>query len=69
MSFFLFEVSHKCRGLWRECVTNMQDGIKTCDQYDSILADHPRESCLVLGREGASAQQGEGLVRKPLWRH
>ncbi|XP_019367126.1 PREDICTED: claudin-16-like [Gavialis gangeticus] len=35
------EVSHKCRGLWRECVTNMQDGIKTCDQYDSILADHP----------------------------
>ncbi|XP_025906856.1 claudin-16-like [Nothoprocta perdicaria] len=35
------EVSHKCRGLWRECVTNMQDGVKTCDQYDSILADHP----------------------------
>nr|XP_005514575.1 claudin-16 [Columba livia] len=35
------EVSHKCRGLWRECVTNMQDGVRTCDQYDSILADHP----------------------------
>ncbi|XP_066493826.1 claudin-16-like [Tiliqua scincoides] len=35
------EVSHKCRGLWRECVTNIQDGIKTCDQYDSILAEHP----------------------------
>ncbi|XP_039558283.1 claudin-16-like isoform X2 [Passer montanus] len=35
------EISHKCRGLWRECVTNMQDGVRTCDQYDSILADHP----------------------------
>ncbi|XP_063797730.1 claudin-16-like [Pseudophryne corroboree] len=35
------EVSQKCRGLWWECVTNTQDGIKTCDQYDSILADHP----------------------------
>ncbi|GAB0198657.1 claudin-16 [Grus japonensis] len=35
------QVSHKCRGLWRECVTNMQDGVRTCDQYDSILADHP----------------------------
>ncbi|XP_067422770.1 claudin-16-like [Emydura macquarii macquarii] len=35
------EVSRKCRGLWRECVTNVQDGIRTCDQYDSILADHP----------------------------
>eukprot|EP00076_Gallus_gallus_P032925 XP_024998463.1 claudin-16-like [Gallus gallus] len=35
------EVSHKCRGLWRECVTNTQDGVRTCDQYDSILADHP----------------------------
>ncbi|NWW11165.1 CLD16 protein, partial [Oreocharis arfaki] len=35
------EVSHRCRGLWRECVTNMQDGVRTCDQYDSILADHP----------------------------
>lgn len=37
------EVSHKCRGLWRECVTNMQDGVRTCDQYDSILAGHPGE--------------------------
>ncbi|KAJ7427374.1 Claudin-16 [Willisornis vidua] len=36
-----FKVSHKCRGLWRECVINMQDGVRTCDQYDSILADHP----------------------------
>uniref|UniRef100_A0A8C8S8Y0 Claudin n=1 Tax=Pelusios castaneus TaxID=367368 RepID=A0A8C8S8Y0_9SAUR len=35
------EVSLKCRGLWRECVTNVQDGIRTCDQYDSILAAHP----------------------------
>uniref|UniRef100_A0A670ZMR7 Claudin n=1 Tax=Pseudonaja textilis TaxID=8673 RepID=A0A670ZMR7_PSETE len=35
------EVSHKCQGLWRKCVTNVQDGIKTCDQYDSILAEHP----------------------------
>uniref|UniRef100_A0ABM5ENZ8 Claudin n=1 Tax=Pogona vitticeps TaxID=103695 RepID=A0ABM5ENZ8_9SAUR len=35
------EVSHRCRGLWRECVTNMQDGVKTCDQYDSILGEHP----------------------------
>ncbi|NXX86880.1 CLD16 protein, partial [Urocolius indicus] len=35
------EISQKCRGLWRECVTNMQDGVRTCDQYDSILADHP----------------------------
>ncbi|XP_061235562.1 claudin-16-like [Neopsephotus bourkii] len=35
------KVSHRCRGLWRECVTNMQDGVRTCDQYDSILADHP----------------------------
>ncbi|XP_041346184.1 claudin-16-like [Pyrgilauda ruficollis] len=37
----ILKVSHKCRGLWRECVTNMQDGVRTCDQYDSILADHP----------------------------
>lgn len=21
----------------------MQDGVRTCDQYDSILADHPGE--------------------------
>ncbi|XP_077167277.1 claudin-16-like [Paroedura picta] len=35
------EVSHKCRGLWRECVSNLKDGIKTCDPYDSILAEHP----------------------------
>lgn len=41
--FSSIQVSHKCRGLWRECVTNMQDGVRTCDQYDSILADHPGE--------------------------
>uniref|UniRef100_A0A663ES10 Claudin n=1 Tax=Aquila chrysaetos chrysaetos TaxID=223781 RepID=A0A663ES10_AQUCH len=41
------EVSHKCRGLWRECVTNMQDGVRTCDQYDSILADHPGKLIVV----------------------
>ncbi|MGH0126946.1 UNVERIFIED_CONTAM: hypothetical protein FKN15_030003 [Acipenser sinensis] len=35
------EVSQKCRGLWWECVTNTQDGIRTCDQYDTILAEHP----------------------------
>nr|XP_056721514.1 claudin-16-like [Euleptes europaea] len=35
------EVSHKCRGLWRECVSNLKDGIRTCDLYDSILAEHP----------------------------
>ncbi|XP_072101071.1 claudin-16-like isoform X2 [Mobula birostris] len=35
------EVSQKCRGLWWECVTNSMDGIRTCDQYDSILAEHP----------------------------
>ncbi|XP_038605565.1 claudin-16 [Tachyglossus aculeatus] len=35
------EVSSKCRGLWWECVTNAFDGIRTCDEYDSILAEHP----------------------------
>ncbi|XP_004038256.5 claudin-16 [Gorilla gorilla gorilla] len=35
------EVSTKCRGLWWECVTNAFDGIRTCDEYDSILAEHP----------------------------
>uniref|UniRef100_A0A2I3RQM3 Claudin n=1 Tax=Pan troglodytes TaxID=9598 RepID=A0A2I3RQM3_PANTR len=35
------EVSTKCRGLWWECVTNALDGIRTCDEYDSILAEHP----------------------------
>ncbi|XP_061074704.1 claudin-16-like [Conger conger] len=37
------EVSQKCRGLWWECVTNTQDGIRTCDQYqyETILAEHP----------------------------
>uniref|UniRef100_F6YGY3 Claudin n=1 Tax=Ornithorhynchus anatinus TaxID=9258 RepID=F6YGY3_ORNAN len=40
------EVSHKCRGLWRECVTNVLDGIRTCDQYGSILARHPRRVVL-----------------------
>uniref|UniRef100_A0A8C6RZ52 Claudin-16 n=1 Tax=Nannospalax galili TaxID=1026970 RepID=A0A8C6RZ52_NANGA len=35
------EVSSKCRGLWWECVTNAFDGIRTCDDYDSIYAEHP----------------------------
>ncbi|XP_024412031.2 LOW QUALITY PROTEIN: claudin-16 [Desmodus rotundus] len=35
------EVSTKCRGLWWECVTNAFDGIRTCDEYDSIFAEHP----------------------------
>ncbi|XP_054857758.1 claudin-16-like [Eublepharis macularius] len=35
------EVSHRCRGLWRECISNLKDGIRTCDLYDSILAEHP----------------------------
>uniref|UniRef100_A0A8D2MEG5 Claudin-16 n=1 Tax=Zonotrichia albicollis TaxID=44394 RepID=A0A8D2MEG5_ZONAL len=34
------EVSTKCRGLWWECVTNVFDGIQTCDEYDSIYAEH-----------------------------
>uniref|UniRef100_A0A4W2GZ78 Claudin 16 n=2 Tax=Bos indicus x Bos taurus TaxID=30522 RepID=A0A4W2GZ78_BOBOX len=34
------QVSTKCRGLWWECVTNAFDGIRTCDEYDSILAEH-----------------------------
>ncbi|KAF5922257.1 hypothetical protein HPG69_007145 [Diceros bicornis minor] len=33
-------VSTKCRGLWWECVTNAFDGIRTCEDYDSILAEH-----------------------------
>uniref|UniRef100_A0A6J0UNG1 Claudin n=1 Tax=Pogona vitticeps TaxID=103695 RepID=A0A6J0UNG1_9SAUR len=35
------ELSATCRGLWWECVTNAFDGITTCDEYDSILAEHP----------------------------
>ncbi|XP_013054620.1 claudin-16 [Anser cygnoides] len=42
------EVSTKCRGLWWECVTNVFDGIQTCDEYDSIFAEHPVK--LVLTR-------------------
>ncbi|CAM9144448.1 claudin-16 [Lampetra fluviatilis] len=42
------EVSQKCRGLWWECVTNAFDGIRTCDQFDSILAEHPLK--IVLSR-------------------
>ncbi|XP_004640964.1 claudin-16 [Octodon degus] len=42
------EVSTKCRGLWWECVTNSFDGIRTCDDYDSIYAEHPLK--LVLTR-------------------
>uniref|UniRef100_A0A8C9UY87 Claudin n=2 Tax=Scleropages formosus TaxID=113540 RepID=A0A8C9UY87_SCLFO len=43
-----WEVSQKCRGLWWECVTNTQDGIRTCDQYETILAEHPLK--IVLSR-------------------
>ncbi|KAK9401537.1 claudin-16 [Crotalus adamanteus] len=48
-------MSATCRGLWWECVTNAFDGITTCDEYDSIFADHPgRRTCaevkLVLTR-------------------
>ncbi|XP_042195100.1 claudin-16-like [Callorhinchus milii] len=42
------EVSQKCRGLWWECVTSTTDGIRTCDNHDSILAEHPLK--LVLTR-------------------
>ncbi|XP_060550425.1 claudin-16 [Pantherophis guttatus] len=42
------EVSATCRGLWWECVTNAFDGITTCDEYDSIFAEHPVK--LVLTR-------------------
>ncbi|XP_075056688.1 claudin-16 isoform X1 [Mixophyes fleayi] len=34
-------VSTKCRGLWWECITNVFDGITTCDEYDSLYAEHP----------------------------
>ncbi|XP_053168665.1 claudin-16 [Hemicordylus capensis] len=34
------ELSASCRGLWWECVTNAFDGITTCDEYDSIFAEH-----------------------------
>lgn len=39
--FSNLQVSTKCRGLWWECVTNAFDGIRTCDEYDSIYAEHP----------------------------
>ncbi|XP_007439634.1 claudin-16 [Python bivittatus] len=42
------ELSATCRGLWWECVTNAFDGITTCDEYDSIFAEHPVK--LVLTR-------------------
>lgn len=34
------QVSAQCRGLWWECVTNAFDGIRTCEDYDSIYAEH-----------------------------
>lgn len=43
MFFSHLQVSTKCRGLWWECVTNAFDGIRTCDEYDSIYAEH---SCM-----------------------
>lgn len=49
-------MSTKCRGLWWECVTNAFDGIRTCDEYDSILAEHPCKYALdkPLARERVS---------------
>uniref|UniRef100_A0A7M4F160 Claudin n=1 Tax=Crocodylus porosus TaxID=8502 RepID=A0A7M4F160_CROPO len=44
----LLEVSTKCRGLWWECITSVFDGIQTCDEYGSMLAEHPVK--LVLTR-------------------
>ncbi|OCT78501.1 claudin-16 [Xenopus laevis] len=43
------EVSTKCRGLWWECVTNVFDGIRTCDEYDSIFAEHPMKLVATRG--------------------
>ncbi|XP_039225040.1 claudin-16 [Crotalus tigris] len=43
------ELSATCRGLWWECVTNAFDGITTCDEYDSIFADHPVKLVLTRG--------------------
>ncbi|KAM4772187.1 claudin-16 [Rhinophrynus dorsalis] len=43
------EVSTKCRGLWWECVTNVFDGIRTCDEYDSIYAEHPMKLVATRG--------------------
>ncbi|XP_054840149.1 claudin-16 [Eublepharis macularius] len=43
------EVSATCRGLWWECVTNAFDGITTCDEYDSIFAEHPVKLVLTRG--------------------
>ncbi|XP_030072144.1 claudin-16 [Microcaecilia unicolor] len=43
------EVSTKCRGLWWECVTNAFDGIRTCDEYDSLYADHPLKLVVTRG--------------------
>ncbi|KAI1235886.1 hypothetical protein IHE44_0001977 [Lamprotornis superbus] len=40
LTLTLLLVSTKCRGLWWECVTNVFDGIQTCDEYDSIYAEH-----------------------------
>ncbi|XP_051778221.1 claudin-16-like isoform X2 [Erpetoichthys calabaricus] len=34
------EFSSRCRGLWWECVTHEFEGITTCEEYDSILAEH-----------------------------
>ncbi|XP_012495373.1 PREDICTED: LOW QUALITY PROTEIN: claudin-16 [Propithecus coquereli] len=52
------EVSTKCRGLWWECVTNAFDGIRTCDEYDSIFAEHPCTYALNLStcREGNATE-------------
>ncbi|KAM3835760.1 claudin-16 [Vipera latastei] len=57
------ELSATCRGLWWECVINAFDGITTCDEYDSIFANHPVK--LVLTRIlliSADLLAGFGLV-------
>ncbi|XP_074153976.1 claudin-16 isoform X2 [Sminthopsis crassicaudata] len=59
------EVSTKCRGLWWECVTNAFDGIRTCDEYDSILAEHP---CTEAGGDAGADDHGKpaGCPRLPV---
>nr|XP_006637708.1 PREDICTED: claudin-16 isoform X1 [Lepisosteus oculatus] len=34
------EFSDSCRGLWWECVTHNFEGVTTCEDYDSIYAEH-----------------------------
>lgn len=55
--FSNIQVSTKCRGLWWECVTNAFDGIRTCDEYDSILAEHPCTYTLDIPLAGRECQR------------